>query len=150
MPSHTLSKTHCNTFTFCVLQIKMASCPNGDPAFSRLLGNPSPATRQQIFYTICIFARFALYSAVLIGRNQTWVQAVVGITATIAIVNLVPSIKNAGHQWWSKRFQLAMSILIVAACIASYLGAVNAITIPIALYISLAGGIVQSLFTTFC
>lgn len=125
-------------------------CPNGDPSFSRLLGNPSPATRKQIFYTICIFIRFALYSAVLLGRNQSWVQLIVGIASLFAIITLIPSIKNAGHQWWSKRFQLIMSILIIISCIASYLGIVNSITIPIALYVSLIGGITQSFWITWC
>jgi hypothetical protein len=131
-----------------------ATCPNGDPGFNRILeaifGSSDPALRKQVFYTVCIFFRFSLYSLVWLLRDHIWMQVAVGLFSLFAVINLTTSISVPGHQWWSKRFQLIMSVLIAAACGATLAGYVDSITIPVLLFTSLAGGVAQSLLVKFC
>jgi hypothetical protein len=68
--------------------------------------------------------------------------------ALMGVVNL--SGRYEGNQWWSKKFQLLMSCIIVILVILTYLKYVKSWTIPLAMAVSLAGGLLQSFMIRFC
>ena len=134
-------------------------CPNDDPYFTRtmykigLLQRGMSARdiverRRLIYYSICIFVRSALIVTVYYLRNATFVQALVLATALMGVMNL--GRRSGGTQWWSKKFQLVMSIIIAIVVILVYFGIVKSWVIPAAMLVSLLGGILQSFLVGFC
>jgi len=134
-------------------------CPNDDPYFTRtmyrigLLQKGMSAReivnrRRTIFYCICIFVRAALIVTVYHWRNAILMQALVLLGALVGVMNLWS--RNDGTQWWSKKFQLLMSVIIAVLVILTYFGVVKSWTIPAAMLVSLSGGILQSLIVGFC
>jgi len=134
-------------------------CPNDDPYFTRtmyrmgLLQKGMSAReiverRRLVYYCICIVVRAVLIVTVYHWRNAVFVQAVVLVAAIVSVVNLWS--RNRGTQWWSKKFQLMMSVIIVLLVIFVYLGKVKSWLIPAAMLVSLLGGILQSLVVGFC
>jgi hypothetical protein len=104
--------------------------------------------RRLIYYSICIFVRAALIVTVYYWRNATLVQALVLLGALMGVLNL--GNRSGGTQWWSKKFQLLMSCIIVILVILTYLKYVKSWTIPLAMAVSLAGGLLQSFMIRFC
>lgn len=134
-------------------------CPNDDPYFTRtmyrmgLLQKGMSAReiverRRLVYYCICIVVRAVLIVTVYHWRNAVFVQAVVLVAAIVSVVNLWS--RNRGTQWWSKKFQLMMSVIIVLLVIFVYLGKVKSWLIPAAMLVSLLGGILQSFVVGFC
>jgi hypothetical protein len=137
------------------------SCPNSDPNFDKVLGivfdinSPKYVNvRMALFYFVCIWVRYALYSFIYFNRNHYLVPIVVGIASSFSVFNLVSSLLKQPEvyyrTWWSKTFQLTNAIILIPICIMVYNKMINSIYIPLILFISLFGGIIQSLFTKFC
>jgi hypothetical protein len=76
-------------------------------------------------------------------------RVLVFIGAMIGVVNL-GSRMNSGTQWWSKKFQFVMSIIIVLTVIFTQLKMVDSRAMSIAMLVSLLGGVVQSFVVGFC
>ena len=134
-------------------------CPNDDPYFTRTMyrigllrrgmsAREIVSRRRQVFYSICIVVRAVLIVTVYHWRNARLVQALVLMGALTGVMNLWN--RNGGTQWWSKKFQLLMSVTISALVILTYLRVVNSWTIPAAMLVSLLGGILQSFMVGFC
>lgn len=134
-------------------------CPNDDTYFTRtmykmgLLHRGMSASqiverRRLVYYGICIFFRAALIVTVYHWRNARFVQALVLAGALFGVMNL--GSRTGGTQWWSKKFQLVMSIIIAMVVILVYFGRVNSWVIPAAMLVSLLGGILQSFVVGFC
>jgi len=104
--------------------------------------------RRQVYYCICIVVRVALIVTVYHWRNTILMQALVLLGALGGVINLWS--RNDGTQWWSKKFQLLMSVIIAVLVILTYFGVVKSWTIPAAMLVSLSGGILQSLIVGFC
>jgi hypothetical protein len=104
--------------------------------------------RRLIYYGICIFVRAALIATVYHWRNATFVQALVLVGALMGVLNL--GSRSDGTQWWSKKFQLLMSVIIVVVVILVYFGRVKSWVIPAAMLVSLLGGVLQSFLVGFC
>lgn len=134
-------------------------CPNDDPYFTRTMyrigllrrgmsAREIVSIRRQVFYCICIVVRAVLIVTVYHWRNARLVQALVLLGALTGVMNLWN--RNGGTQWWSKKFQLLMSVTISALVILTYFRVVNSWTIPAAMLVSLLGGILQSFMVGFC
>ena len=134
-------------------------CPNDDPYFTRtmykigLLHRGMSARqiverRRLVYYSICIFVRSALIVTVYHWRNVRFVLLLVLIGALVGIKNLWS--RNEGTQWWSKRFQLMMSIILVVVIVLVYFGRLKPWVIPAAMLVSLLGGVLQSFVVGFC
>ena len=134
-------------------------CPNDDPYFTRTMyrigllrrgmsAREIVSIRRQVFYCICIVIRAVLIVTVYHWRNARLVQALVLMGALTGVMNLWN--RNGGTQWWSKKFQLLMSVTISALVILTYFRVVNSWTIPAAMLVSLLGGILQSFMVGFC
>jgi len=134
-------------------------CPNDDPYFTRtmyrigLLRRGMTAEeianrRRVIYYCVCVVIRLTLIAVVYKLRDSIIVQDLVMVGALIGVVNLGG--RYEGNQWWSKKFQLLMSCIIVIMVILTYLKYVKSWTIPFAMAVSLAGGVLQSFMIRFC
>ena len=130
------------------------SCPNGDPSFNTILrnlvGSATPETRRAVYYGICIWVRAILYGLVWLYRSSTWIPWVLLVFGGLSILQLWKSVWNAGTQWWSKRFQLAIAIALVIASIGRIQYSVDTRILPAILWTSLLGGLVQSVWTRWC
>ena len=134
-------------------------CPNDDPYFTRtmyrigLLRRGMTAEdivnrRRVIYYCVCVVMRLTLIAVVYKLRDNVIVQGLVMAGALMGVVNLGG--RYEGNQWWSKKFQLLMSCIIVILVILTYLKYVKSWTIPLAMAVSLAGGVLQSFMIRFC
>ena len=134
-------------------------CPNDDPYFTRtmyrigLLRKGMTAKeivqrRKQVYYSICIIVRALLIAIVYYLRNFLVIQLLVLLGAVVGIINL--GNRMDGNQWWSKKFQFVMSIVIAGLVIFTFLKKVKSWTIPAAMLFSLVGGILQSFVVGFC
>jgi hypothetical protein len=133
------------------------SCPNSDPNFDKILSrftdtsSPTyPEYRMRLYYGVCILVRLALYSLVYVYREERWMQITVLALSLFAVGNLHQAVWTPGRQWWSKRFQLLMSTLVVVACALVLSNKLDPIYVPVLLFTSLFGGITQSMFVKFC
>ena len=134
-------------------------CPNDDPYFTRtmyrigLLRKGMTAEeivqrRKQLYYSICIIIRALLIAIVYYLRNSLVMQFLVLMGAVVGIVNLGK--RMDGNQWWSKKFQFVMSIVITGLVVLTFLKKAKSWTIPAAMLFSLVGGIIQSFVVGFC
>jgi hypothetical protein len=104
--------------------------------------------RKQVYYSICIVVRGSLIAIVYYLRNVFIVQFLVLLGAVVGILNLGK--RMTGNQWWSKKFQFIMSIVIAGLVILTFFKKVKAWTIPAAMLFSLVCGILQSFVVGFC
>jgi hypothetical protein len=141
-------------------------CPNSDINFNKILdklfGNHSVETRKKIFYLICITVRLFLYSLVYLYKDSKFIPYLLSIFSAFSIYHLYSDIKNNvnnNRQWWSKKFEFIISILVFISSLTLIIQRVNGISkenqistsiAPILLFISLFTGIFQSFFITFC
>jgi hypothetical protein len=134
-------------------------CPNDDPYFTRVMyrmgllkrgmtARELVERRRLVYYSICIVVRAALIVTVYHWRNAWFVQLLVLLGALVGVMNL--SRRVYGTQWWSKRFQLMMSIILVVAVVLVYFGRLKSWVIPAAMLVSLLGGVIQSFVVGFC
>ena len=134
-------------------------CPNDDPYFTRVMyrmgllkrgmtARELVERRRIVYYSICIVVRAALIVTVYHWRNVRFVQLLVLLGALVGVMNL--SRRVDGTQWWSKRFQLMMSIILVVAIVLVYFGRLKPWVIPAAMLVSLLGGVIQSFVVGFC
>jgi len=136
-------------------------CPNSDANFDKQLAyffdikSPQyPNIRMTLFYFVCIWVRYALYTIIYFNREHFLVPIIVAIAAAFSILNMTTTLIKEPtiyyRTWWSKTFQLVNAILLLPICYMVYNKRLNSVYIPFILFISLAGGIIQSVFTKFC
>ena len=133
-------------------------CPNSDPNFDKVLiklfGSSSPEIRKKVYYFICIIVRLFLFSLVYVYKDHPSVPYIVGLASLVSVFNLYPSMSKdvyaTQEQWWSKRFQFVVGLLLLVCSILLIFKKITSIILPILLFISLFGGIFQSMFVTFC
>lgn len=134
-------------------------CPNDDPSFTRTMysigllkkGMSAKAIlqmRAQVYYCICIIVRAALIVAVYHWRNASVTRVLVFVGAMIGVINL--GTRMTGTQWWSKKFQFIMSVIIVGLVILTHFNMVDSRSIAAAMLVSLLGGVAQSFVVGFC
>ena len=134
-------------------------CPNDDPSFTRtmytigLLKKGMSAKeilqmRAQVYYCICIIVRAALIVAVYHWRNASVTRVLVFVGAMIGVINL--GTRMNGNQWWSKKFQFIMSVIIVGLVILTHYNMVDSRSMAVAMLVSLLGGVAQSFAVGFC
>ena len=134
-------------------------CPNDDPSFTSILykmgmlshdmsPNEVVAMRMRIYYCICIIIRAALIVAVYHWRNYSITRVLVFMGAMLGVINLGG--RMIGNQWWSKKFQFIMSIIIAVTVILTQLKKIGSWSMSAAMLVSLAGGVAQSFAVRFC
>ena len=119
-----------------------STCPNSDPNFNKIIGNRTPEERSNL-YIVCVLVRSLLYYGVYMYRNVPATRYIVGAASAASAIQLSGPTEN--KQWWSKKFQLVMSILVLIACIVNKMDIASYL-----LFTSLAGGIIQRMFAQLC
>jgi hypothetical protein len=104
--------------------------------------------RAQVYYCICIIVRAALIVAVYHWRNASVTRVLVFVGAMIGVINL--GTRMNGNQWWSKKFQFIMSVIIVGLVILTHYNIVDSRSMAAAMLVSLLGGLAQSFVVGFC
>jgi len=104
--------------------------------------------RAQVYYCICIIIRAALIVAVYHWRNASITRVLVFVGAMIGVINL--GTRMNGNQWWSKKFQFIMSVIIVGLVILTHYNMVDSRSMSVAMLVSLLGGVAQSFVVGFC
>ena len=97
---------------------------------------------------ICIIIRAALIVAVYHWRNASITRVLVFAGAMIGVINL--GTRMNGNQWWSKKFQFIMSVIIVGLVILTHYNMVDSRSMSAAMLVSLVGGLAQSFVVGFC
>ena len=116
-------------------------CPNSDPEFNKIIGEKTPEERSNLF-VVCVLVRTLLYSGVYHYIENPLTPIFVGIGSLISVYQLSKPTEN--RQWWSKKFQLIMSLFVLLACI------VAPVYVPLLLFSSLFGGVLQRLSVKLC
>ena len=125
----------------------VSSCPNSDPDFNKIIGEKTPEERSDLFI-VCVLTRTLLYGGVYVYRDAPWMPYVVGFLAGVSALQLARPTKN--KQWWSKKFQLFMAILVFISALAVKFANVDSRSMSALLFISLIGGIYQRSQTKLC
>ena len=104
---------------------------------------PIPLLRTQLYFGVCVLIRLAFANFAFAFRNEKWVPFLVGFFAAMSVIQLAPSVVDPGRQWWSKRFQLGVAVLLVLACVGTHFRLVPSIVVPVLLWASVIGGLVR-------
>jgi hypothetical protein len=123
-------------------------CPNSDPGFNKIIGERTPEERSNLFI-ICVLVRALLYSGVYVYRDTEWMPFVVGLGGIVSAIQTYRSDRGQ-NQWWSKKFQFFMSILVLLAAILVKFNGFDSRSMAVLLFISLLGGILQRSQVKFC
>ena len=123
-----------------------SSCPNGDPSFTRLLLQAfgpwaaSPEGRRTLYYSVCIPTRCLIF--VLVAWFNGILTTLLRVGAAIAALQLtVSSYMNVQTQWWSKRYDAVVGLLVLFS---------PRLWVPYVFLLSILGGLAQSSWITFC
>ena len=135
----------------------MSECPNSDPGFDKIMSiwfditsNDYPSNRKKVYYGVCIWVRLILFSLVFYYREYKYMPYILGVFSIFSIIHYKDNIKTAGRQWWSKRFDLTIAILLLISSVLVIRGKIDSIFMPVILYTSLLGGVIQSFLIKFC
>lgn len=123
------------------------NCPNSDPGFNKIIGQRTPDERS-ILYIVCVLVRASLYYGVYVYRDEPWMAPLVGAGALASVYQLTRPSPNT--QWWSKKFQLVMAILVLASALAVKFAGLDSRSMSALLFTSLLGGIIQRTQTKLC
>lgn len=124
--------------------MEAVTCPNSDPNFNKIIGENRTPKERSILYVICVITRALLYSGVYLYRDEPYMRWLVGILSLLSVIQLTRPTPN--KQWWSKKFQLVMAVLVFLSAIAVS----NTKAMPTLLFISLIGGILQRIHIVMC
>ena len=132
---------------------KTMNCPNDDQNFTLLLNKlfkkqVTPEDRKKLFYLVCIPLRLLLIILLFIYSSNQYVQYLFVFLSLFACYNLYTS--TVTTQWWSKKYQLLMSVLMVVCGSLVIYGKLPPKILAVLFCISWLGGLLQSLTINFC
>lgn len=138
----------------------MYQCPNNNKAFDKSLSflfdkNLSPEDmayqRRRVYYTVCVLIRLAIAGLLLQLKDKVWVPYIVAVVSLYSIYSL-GFVRKQDNQWWSNRFQLMMAILLFvdSVLIIFKVRKVPTWTMALLFFISIFGGVFQSLLIKSC
>jgi hypothetical protein len=137
------------------------SCPNNNKVFDGSLfdsglidKNLSDADkayqRRRVYYTICIMIRLAIAGLVLQLKDKEFMPYLLAVISIYPIISL-GFYRTEDNQWWSDKFQLAIAIaLLVASVLLIFKVNIPTYIPALILFISVFGGVFQSLLIPSC
>ena len=138
------------------------TCPNNNIIFDNFLfnsglidknlnNNSKACQRRRVYYTICVLLRLALAGLVLQLKDKTWIPYITGIFSLYSSINLL-FFRKEDNQWWSNKFQAIIAILlfIFSLLIILKTNLVPTYTLSLIMFISVGGGVFQSLLIPSC
>ena len=140
----------------------MSSCPNNNKVFDSFLfdsglidknlnSTQKAYERRRVYYTICVMLRLALAGLLLQLKDKVWIPYIVAFASLYSSISLL-FFRKQDSQWWSNKFQATMSILLLIAsilCIFKISG-FPTYSLSLLFFISIFGGIFQSLINPSC
>lgn len=139
----------------------MSKCPNNNKDFDNFLfksgliddnlsSEDKAYQRRRVYYTICITLRLLLAGLILQLKDKAWVPYVFAFFSGYSVYNYTFNRKEY-NQWWSNKFQLAMAVIgfIVSILIIFKVG-IPTYTMALVFFISIFGGVFQSLLVPSC
>jgi hypothetical protein len=137
-------------------------CPNSNKIFDNFLfdsglidknldNNSKAYQRRRVYYTICVLLRLGLAGLVLQLKDKIWIPYVIGIISLYSFINLL-FFRKEDAQWWSNKFQTIIAILlfIFSILIILKVDLVPTYTLSLLMFISVFGGVFQSLLIPSC
>lgn len=134
----------------CPMKKKSGHCPNSDPGFNKIIGEDKTPEERSDLYILCVLVRTLVYSGVYVYRDKPWMAPLVGALALASVFQLYTSDSPEGKQWWSKKFQLFMAVLVLAAALLVKFKGLDSRSMAGLLFVSLAGGILQRSQVKLC
>lgn len=138
------------------------SCPNNNKVFDGFLfdsglidknlnSTQKAYERRRVYYTICVMLRLALAGLLLQLKDKVWIPYIVAIASLYSTINLL-FFRKQDSQWWSNKFQITMSILLVIAAILCIfkINGFPTYSMSLLFFISIFGGVFQSLLNPSC
>lgn len=125
------------------------SCPNSDKNFDKVLQkyfhSSSVNTRRNLYHFVCIPTRslIILLAFYLARHDPKLLKYIMILSSLLSIYQLFSHISELS-QWWSKKFQLIMAILLFVFSL------VDVEKTPYILLISLLGGVMQHILNPMC
>jgi hypothetical protein len=130
--------------------MKKPSCPNSDPGFNKIIGEDRTPEERSKLFIVCVIVRTLLYSGVYVYRDKPWMPWLVGIISLFSVFQLYTSDSPNGRQWWSKKFQLVMALLVLISAALVKFNGLDSRAMAGLLFVSLIGGILQRSQVKFC
>jgi CDP-diglyceride synthetase len=138
----------------------MTICPNSNKKFDsflskiidpKLSASENAYQRRRVYYTVCILIRLAIAGLLLQLKDKKWVPYVVAIISLYATIN-VGIYSKEDNQWWSNKFQVAISSLmfIFSVLIILKVKQIPTWSLALLMFISVFGGVFQSLLKPSC
>ena len=140
----------------------MRTCPNNNKTFDNFLFNSGlidknldddakAYERRRVYYTICVLLRFAIAGLALQLKDKIWLPYVIGIISLYSAINLI-FLRKEDNQWWSNKYQGGISILLFISSLLIILKVdfVPTYILSLLLFMSVSGGIFQSLLNPSC
>jgi hypothetical protein len=135
----------------------MSECPNSDKDFDKIMSRwfdvtskDYPSNRKKVYYGLCIWVRLILFTSIFYYRKHKYTPYILAVFSLLSIYHYKGNIKNPGKQWWSKRFDLAIAVLLLISTVLVITEKIDPVVMPLILYTSLFGGIITSFFIKFC
>ena len=128
----------------------MGDCPNSDPGFNKIIGTDRTPEERSKLFIICALVRTLLYSGVYVYRDKPWMAPLVVVLALAAVFQLYTSDSPIGRQWWSKKFQLIMALLVLVSALLVKFKGLDSRSMAGLLFVSLIGGILQRSQVKLC
>ena len=137
------------------------SCPNNNKVFDNFLfksglinenldDKQKAYERRRVYYTICITIRLAISGLLLQLKDIVWIPYVVALFSLYSFISLA-FIRKQDNQWWSNKFQLIISILLLlASLLLIFKVSIPTYSLSLIFLISIFGGYFQSLLIPSC
>ena len=137
------------------------SCPNNNKVFDNFLfksglinenldDKQKAYERRRVYYTICITIRLAIAGLLLQLKDKVWIPYVVALFSLYSFISLA-FIRKQDNQWWSNKFQLIISILLLlASLLLIFKVSIPTYSLSLIFLISIFGGYFQSLLIPSC
>jgi hypothetical protein len=136
------------------------SCPNNNKIFDGMLfksglidNSLSDADkayqRRRVYYTICILIRLTIAGLVLQLKDKEFMPYLLAIISIYPIISL-GFYRTEDNQWWSNKFQLAIAIALLIASVLIIFKIIPTYIPALILFISVFGGVFQSLLIPSC
>lgn len=140
----------------------MNICPNNNKIFDNFLFNSGlidknlndvekAYQRRRVYYTICITLRLFLAGLLLQLKDKKWLPYITAVISLYAVISLL-FFRKQDNQWWSNNFQLWIGILMLISSILLIFNKniIPTYTLSLIFFISIFGGVFQSLLIQSC
>ena len=137
----------------------MTSCPNNNKIFDNFLfesglinkklsDSDKAYQRRRVYYTICVLIRLAIAGLLLQLKDNKYLPYILAVISFAVIIKM--SYREQDNQWWSNSFQMIIAVALFISSILIIKKKIPTYIPSLILFISVFGGIFQSLLIPSC